>query len=78
MQSTIKIYEKSETSELQLLLNQYEQKIENSEILIERFGDRLKDEDYQKIQNAIVDCEIDTHLIRMELNKRLWRSNKKK
>lgn len=62
---TIEFYEKVKTNKLQSLLKKYE--LEQNEIelnLEENFNSELK--------NTSDDYEIDIHLIRMELNKRLW------
>lgn len=62
MKSTIKIYEKANTEDLQYLLKKLERCLEYAEIV----------DDKDKIN----DYEIDIHLIRMELNKRLWKEKK--
>jgi hypothetical protein len=67
---TIETYEKTETKELQILLKEYETFLENTDLLIERA--KLKNENYDKLQKMSDDYEIDTHLIRMQLTKRLW------
>jgi len=68
--STIDFYEKTETSELKTLLEEYEDLLEENELNI----DRRKEEnmDTKKLERISADFEIDISLIRMELNKRLW------
>lgn len=60
---TIEIYEQTETVKLQSLLKEYEDKFCSYHNL---------DEDYDEVQKINDDYDIDIHLIRMELNKRLW------
>ena len=68
---TIKIYEKTETVKLQKLLKKYENYLEKSELSLSNMeSDNLYDEN---LKNKIADYEIDISLIRMELNKRLWK-----
>ena len=67
---TIETYEKTKTQELQILLKEYETFLENTDLLIERA--KLKNENYDKLQKMSDDYEIDIHLIRMQLTKRLW------
>lgn len=68
---TIKIYEKTETVKLQKLLKKYENYLEKSELSLSNMeSDNLYDE---KLKNKIADYEIDISIIRMELNKRLWK-----
>jgi hypothetical protein len=70
---TIEIYEKTKTKKLQLLLNQYETYVENGNLLLEKFEkNNVKDEGYNTLKNNVNDYEIDVHLIRMILIKRLW------
>jgi hypothetical protein len=68
---TIEIYEQTETNELQMLLKQFETYLDNGEILLNRFEKENYDE-YLKLKKKMNDCDIDVHLIRMELNKRFW------
>lgn len=69
---TIKIYEKTETVKLQKLLKKYENYLEKSELSLSNMeSDNLYE--YEKLKNKIADYEIDISLIRMELNKRLWK-----
>jgi hypothetical protein len=75
---TIEIYEKTKTKKLQLLLNQYETYVENGSILLEKFEENnVKDEGYMTLKNNVNDYEIDVHLIRMILTKRLWFEDQK-
>ena len=67
---TIEVYEATDTKVLQSLLKEYETFLENTDVLIER--NKLRNEDYEDLQKMSNDYEIDTHLIRMELTKRLW------
>jgi len=67
---TIEIYEQTETSKLQSLLKEFEDKSESNEILIERA--KSNDDNYDELQKMNDDYEIDIHIIRMELTKRLW------
>lgn len=72
---TIKIYEKTETIKLQKLLKKYEKCLEESELTLSNMeSDNLYSIiEYEKMKNKIADYEIDISLIRMELNKRLWK-----
>lgn len=67
---TVELYEKSRTEELQSLLKEFEEKSEETEILID--DARLKNQDYQELQRISNDYEIDIRLIHRELNRRLW------
>lgn len=67
MENTIKKYQNTETPVLQSLLKRYELESENYEL---KNSKKFNNE----IQKVIDDYEIDIHLIRMELNKRLWKS----
>lgn len=67
---TIEIYEKTETKALKTLLKEYETFLENTDLLIDRAKSR--NENYEDLEKMSKDYEIDTHLIRMELSKRLW------
>ena len=67
---TIETYEQTKTQELQILLKQYETFLDNTDILIEIAKSR--NESYAKLEKMSKDYEIDIHLIRMELTKRLW------
>ena len=67
---TIEFYEQIETNILQTLLKEYETFLENTELLINRA--KNLDIDYEKLEKMSKDYEIDVHLIRMELTKRLW------
>ena len=62
---TIEFYEKTNTKKLQLLLKKYEPILNDIELNLE---DNY-DSDLKKLSE---DYDIDIHLIRMELNKRLW------
>lgn len=66
---TIKHYEKTKTTELQLLLKELEMLSEKNEILIEN-NKELK----RQLKKQNDDYEIDIRLIRMELSKRLWKT----
>ena len=70
---TIELYEKTHTNVLQSLLNEYEIVSEKNQILIEKA--KLKNQNCEELISANIDFEIDIHLIRMELNKRLWCNN---
>jgi len=75
---TIEIYEKTKTKKLQLLLNQYETYVENGNLILEKFEENnVKDEGYVALKNKVNDYEIDVHLIRMILTKRLWFEDQK-
>lgn len=67
---TIEIYEQTETKILHSLLKEFETFLENTEVLIDRA--KLKNENYDDLKKMSDDYEIDIHLIRMELSKRLW------
>ena len=67
---TISLYEKTHTWYLRLLLKEYEKTSENNQLLIEKA--KLRNENYRDLEIINNDYEIDIHLIRMELNKRLW------
>lgn len=69
MKKTIEIYEQKKTAELQSLLKQFEIDLEDV-VLIDK--SKIKGENYDDLQNLSNDLDIDVHLIRMELNKRLW------
>ena len=70
MKKTIEIYEQKKTAELQSLLKQFEIDLEDVDLLIDK--SKIKGENYDDLQNLSNDLDIDVHLIRMELNKRLW------
>ena len=67
---TVEVYESTETIVLQSLLKNYENFLDNVETLIEKF--KLANENSYNLEKMRKDYEIDTHLIRMELTKRLW------
>lgn len=67
---TIEFYENSETKLLQSLLKEYETFLENTDLLIDRA--KLKNENCEELEKMSKDYEIDVHLIRMELTKRIW------
>lgn len=67
---TIEIYEQSETAVLQSLLKEFETFLENTDNLINR--SKSNNENYDSLQQMSDDYEIDIHLIRMQLTKRLW------
>lgn len=69
---TIEIYEKTNTIELQNLLIEFEKKLENNELLIDKTI--FNRSDYDELKRISDDYEIDISLIRMELNKRLWKN----
>lgn len=68
---TIETYQKAETSVLQSLLKEYERNYERNEILIDMAKENYNN--YDELQKINDDYDIDIHLIRMELNKRLWK-----
>lgn len=70
MRNTIKFYRKLETEKLQLLLQNLETAMYNVDYIINQ-----GDNDTTVLEKSMIDYEIDTHLIRMELNKRLWASS---
>ena len=73
---TIKNYEKTETVKLQELLKKYENCLEKleSELSNTECGMNLYLlNECEKLKNKIADYEIDISIIRMELNKRLWK-----
>jgi hypothetical protein len=67
---TIEIYEQKDTVELQSLLKKFEIDLEDVDLLIDK--SKIKCENYDNLQHLSNDLDIDVHLIRMELNKRLW------
>lgn len=67
---TIEIYERKNTAELQSLLKKFEIDLEDVDLLIDK--SKIKGENYDDLQHLSNDLDIDVHLIRMELNKRLW------
>lgn len=70
MKKTIEIYEQTDTADLQILLKDYEDKLESNEIFMDNLkNDKQNVDVFKKLSD---DLEIDVHLIRMELNKRLW------
>ena len=69
MKKTIEVYEQKKTADLQSLLKQFEIDLEDV-VLIDK--SKIKGENYDDLQNLSNDLDIDVHLIRMELNKRLW------
>jgi hypothetical protein len=71
---TIEKYEKTKTNKLKVLLNQYDTFLENTNLLIDRA--KLKNENCDELEKMCSDYEIDASLIRMELTKRLWLTNK--
>ena len=70
---TIELYENTETIVLKSLLKEFETFYRNIESIIH--VTKSKNEDYEEYQKISKDYEIDIHLIRMELNKRLWNEN---
>jgi len=73
MENTIKKYQNTETLVLQNLLKDYEKELEKCENL--KLLRIALDKSNLDIQKTIDDYEIDIHLIRMELNKRLWKND---
>ena len=69
----IEIYEQTDTTKLQILLKDYENKLEGNEIFMDKLKNKNQNTDHLKKLSD--DLEIDVHLIRMELNKRLWNKN---
>lgn len=67
---TIEIYERKNTAELQTLLKKFEIDLEDVDLLIDK--SKIKGENCDDLQHLSNDLDIDVHLIRMELNKRLW------
>ena len=67
---TIEIYERTETVKLQSLLKNFETDLEDVDLLIDK--SKNKNEKFDDLKKLSDDLEIDVHLIRMELNKRLW------
>lgn len=70
---TIKIYEKMETSKLQTKLLEFEDLLEQNELIID--SKKLKNENFDEFKKQSEDYEIDISLIRMQLTKRLWNSS---
>ena len=69
--NTIGFYEELRTENLQNLLSGLETAQYNTEYIIgevEKTGGSV-----YKLENKMIDYEIDISLIRMELNKRLWK-----
>lgn len=70
---TIEFYEQKETKTLQILLKEYETFLDNAFLLIERAKSRNENwSEINELEKISKDYEIDIHLIRMELTKRLW------
>lgn len=69
---TIEKYETTKTIILQKLLKEYEDLLENTDINIEMC--KMKNENCSDLEKISKNYEIDIHLIRMELTKRLWLS----
>jgi len=74
--TTIEMYEQCEDSELKKMLGKYESFLEDAGLLIK--NGKSKKEFWMKygkdIQELYDNYMIDVHLIRMELNKRLWKN----
>jgi hypothetical protein len=70
---SIDFYEKRKTSELKHLLKHYEYLYEKNEIRID--DAKFKNLNYQKLEEMNHDYDIDISLIRMELNRRLWKGD---
>lgn len=68
---TVDIYEKKSTKELQFLLKKFEKLLEENELKIDNLISK-NDKELKKISD---DYEIDISLIRMELNRRLWKGD---
>lgn len=66
---TVDIYEKKSTKELQFLLKKFEKLLEENELKIDN---SKNNKELKKISD---DYEIDISLIRMELNRRLWKGD---
>ena len=73
---TIEFYENVKTKRLQSLLTKFETLSEQIYLLTLR--DYFNSSESLKIKQLNEDYEIDIHLIRMELNKRLWFNNLEK
>lgn len=70
---TIKMYEQMTTTNLQTILKSLEYLYEQNENLIE--CNISQNEKYEHLKKENDDYDIDIHIIRMELNKRLWDDN---
>jgi hypothetical protein len=70
---TIKMYEQMTTTNLQTILTSLEYLYEQNENLIE--CNISQNEKYEHLKKENDDYDIDIHIIRMELNKRLWEDN---
>jgi len=70
---SIEIYEKTKTFELQRLLIKYESLLEENELLIDEM--KLNKLNTKRLEEISSDYEIDISLIRMELNRRLWKDD---
>jgi hypothetical protein len=70
---TIKMYEQMTTTNLQTILKSLEYLYEQNENLIE--CSISQNEKYEHLKKENDDYDIDIHIIRMELNKRLWEDN---
>lgn len=70
---TIKMYEQMTTTNLQTILTSLEYLYEQNENLIE--CNISQNEKYEHLKKENDDYDIDIHIIRMELNKRLWKDN---
>ena len=70
MKKTIEIFEQAKTAYLQSLLKNFETDLEDVDLLIDK--SKSKNEKFDDLKKLSDDLDIDVHLIRMELNKRLW------
>lgn len=70
---TVEIYEKKSTKDLQFLLKKFEKLLEENELKIDELtSKKINSKELKKLSD---DYEIDISLIRMELNRRLWRGD---
>jgi len=69
---TIEKYERMYTPDLQSLLKKFEDLAEENEILIDKA--KFNNQDYDKLRSINDDYDIDISLLRMELNRRFWKS----
>lgn len=72
--NTIKMYRSLETEQLKMLLNSFETAQNNTENIMENVEKRGGS--VYKLEEKISDFDIDIHVIRLELTKRLWKESK--
>lgn len=73
VKNTIKSYREMKTDSLKTLLHSYETMQFNTDSLISKSID--SDNNIVELEKRMSDYDIDVSLIRMELNKRLWKES---